>query len=65
MAYRALVSFTGVLSMVKGEVRDITNEEVAKDLVKCGYITDLSEKQKTTKGSKSSKSSKGGESEDE
>lgn len=65
MAYRALVSFTGVLSMVKGEVRDITNEEVAKDLVKCGYITDLSEKQKTAKGSKSAKSSKGGESEDE
>lgn len=61
MAYRALVSFSGVLSMVKGEVREITDEAVANDLVKSGYITDLSEKQKTAKSSKSSKV-KGGES---
>lgn len=59
MAYRALVSFTGVLSMVKGEVREITDDTIVKDLIKSGYIVDLSEKQKTAKSSKSGKSKVG------
>ena len=69
MAYRALKSFSGLISMIKGEVREIEDEYIAKDLVRCGFVVDLSEKQKaaksetqkTAKSSKSTKSTKGGE----
>ena len=61
MAYRALRSFSGIVTMVKGEVREINNEEVVKDLLRAGYIVDLSEKQKAAKSSKPTKT-KGGES---
>ena len=44
MAYRALKTFTGLITMVKGEVREIKDEAVAKDLVKNGYVVSLSEK---------------------
>lgn len=60
MAYKALKSFAGLVSMKRGEERDIKDEALVKDLLRAGYITDLSEKQKTTKSSKSSKT-KGGE----
>ncbi len=61
MAYRALKSFSGLVTMVKGEVRDIADEEIAKDLIRAGYVVDLSEKQKAAKSSKPAKT-KGGES---
>lgn len=61
MAYRALKSFAGTLSMVKGEVRDIEDEEIVKDLIKSGFIVDLSEKQKIAKSSKPSKNKGGAE----
>ena len=60
MAYRATKSFTGLVSMVKGEVRELEDEKIVKDLIKSGYIEDLSEKQKAAKSSKPSKT-KGGE----
>lgn len=44
MAYRALRTFAGLVTMVKGEVREIENEEVAKDLLRCGFIEDLTPK---------------------
>lgn len=53
--YKALKSFSGVISMVKGEVRDIDNAEVVSDLLRAKYIVDLGEKRKTTK-----KATKGG-----
>lgn len=60
MAYRALRSFSGLISMVKNEVRDIEDDKIVKDLIRAGYIEDLSAKQKAAaKSSKSSK--KGGE----
>lgn len=53
MAYRANKSFTGIkLTMHKGEVRDIADEELVSDLLRCGYITDLEEKQKAQKAEK-------------
>ena len=56
MAYRANKSFTGVkLTMHKGEVREISDEALAKDLLRCGYITDLEEKQKALKAEKAEK----------
>jgi hypothetical protein len=60
MAYRATKSFTGLVSMVKGEVRELEDEKIVKDLLKSGYIEDLSEKQRAAKSSKPSKT-KGGE----
>lgn len=59
MAYRALTSFSGLVSMKKGEERDIQDEAIVKDLLRAGYIEDLSANQKAAKSSKSSK--KGGE----
>jgi hypothetical protein len=60
MAYRATKSFSGLVSMVKGEVRELEDEKIVKDLIKSGLIEDLSEKQKAAKSSKPSKT-KGGE----
>lgn len=36
--YRALVSFSGVVSMAQGETREIGDENIAKSLLKAGYI---------------------------
>ena len=52
--YRALVSFGGLVSMAKGEVRDISDKEVVKDLLSAKYIEEVktekaSAKKKTTK----------------
>lgn len=38
MLYRALVSFSGLVTMRKNEVREITDEEIIKDLLKAKYI---------------------------
>lgn len=38
MKYEAIESFSGIISMSKGEVRDIPNEDLAKELMKVGYI---------------------------
>lgn len=43
MQYKALVSFSGVISMATDEVREISNESVAKDLLKAGYIIEVKE----------------------
>ena len=69
--YKALVSFSGRVSMVKGEVRDINDPVVVADLLKAKYIVDLEAKKKaadnaakksTKRSSKKSskKTSKGG-----
>lgn len=38
MMYKALVSFTGVVSMAAGEVREIPSPSVVRDLIRAGYI---------------------------
>lgn len=43
MVYRALVSFSGKLSMAMGEVREISNKPIVDDLLKAGYIEELKE----------------------
>lgn len=56
MAYRALVSFAGAVSMSQGEVKDKIDGEIAKDLLRAGYIEEVGgDKSKTTKSSKPSK----------
>ena len=41
MKYRAKVSFTGLVSMAKGDIRDISDVSIANDLLKAGYIEEL------------------------
>jgi hypothetical protein len=61
MAYRALISFAGAVTMAQGEVIDKIDGEIAKDLLRAGYIEEIGgDKPKADKSSKSSKS-KGGE----
>lgn len=57
--YKALVSFAGRISMVKGEVREIDDPEIVADLLKANYITDLNAKKKAAKRS-SKKKTEGG-----
>ena len=41
MKYRALVSFTGLVSMAKDEVREISDLSLAHDLLKAKYIEEV------------------------
>ena len=36
--YKALIDFSGVVSMKKGEVKEIADKSIVNDLVKAGYI---------------------------
>ena len=39
--YRALVGFTGLITMKKNEVREIKDKKIVKDLLKAGYIEEI------------------------
>ena len=39
--YRALVAFTGLITMKKNEVRDIKDKKLVKDLLNAGYIVEV------------------------
>lgn len=41
MLYKALVSFSGNISMAGDEVREISDQTLANDLTKAGYIIPL------------------------
>ena len=49
--YKAKVNFSGVVSMNVGEVADIADVNIAKDLLRAGYIEEVkpAEKAKTVK----------------
>ena len=51
LMYRAKVSFSGVVSMSVGEVADIADVTIVKDLLSAGYIEEVkpAEKAKTVK----------------
>lgn len=38
MKYRAKVSFSGLVTMRKNEVKELTDESIIKDLLNAGYI---------------------------
>ena len=48
MLYRALKSFVGLESMRRGEVKDITDADIIKDLLKAGYIEAVEDKKPAT-----------------
>ena len=61
MKYKAKVNFSGKVSMYVGEVKDISDDTIAKDLLRAGYIEEVKpaqEKGKAVKG-KSDKTEKG------
>ena len=61
MKYRALISFSGNITMAMGEVREIDNEGIANDLLNAGYIEELKEtKIKIKEPNKKIKSKRGG-----
>lgn len=39
--YKALKSFSGTISMAEGEVKDISDTFIIKDLVEAGYIEEV------------------------
>lgn len=43
MKYRALVSFSGALSMHQGEVRELNSKEIINDLLIAKYIEEVKE----------------------
>lgn len=43
MKYTVLVSFSGAVSAVRGQVIELNNKAVIKDLTKAGYIKQLKE----------------------
>ena len=47
--YTALTSFSGKISMAEGEVRDIPDPSLVKDLLKAGYITETAEEKKSVR----------------
>lgn len=47
--YRALKSFSGVISMRKGEAKAITDKTVVADLTRAGYIEEIKPEKKPQK----------------
>lgn len=41
--YKALETFVGKISMVKDEVKEILDKDLANDLLRAGYIEELAE----------------------
>ena len=39
--YKALVSFSGLITMRKNEVKEIKDKALVKDLLKAGYIEEV------------------------
>ena len=62
MAYKALKSFAGAISMRRNEVKDIKDQEVVKDLLRAGLIEEIDDKPKSSKSSTKPAKNKGGES---
>lgn len=44
MKVKALISFSGVISMHEGEIRDIDNKEVLTDLLNAQYVKKVTAK---------------------
>lgn len=47
MKVKALTSFSGAISMSKGEERDIKNDVLLKDLMQAGYVEALEAEEKS------------------
>lgn len=52
MLYKALISFSGLLSMSEGEVKEILNQEIIDDLLGAKYIEPVVDKKDNKPGRK-------------
>ena len=59
MQFKAIVSFSGKLSMATGQVREISDESLANDLLRAGYIIPLGGEEKEEKTEKPKSRRKG------
>jgi len=59
MKYKAKVNFSGAISMYVGEVREIADVDIAKDLLKAGYIEEIKPADKKAVDVKEDKPKKG------
>ncbi|MGG3623859.1 hypothetical protein ABES25_09940 [Bacillus gobiensis] len=41
MKVKALVSFSGIVTMTKGEEKEISNKEIYQDLLKANYVEEV------------------------
>lgn len=55
--YKATKSFSGLINMKKGDVKEIKDEEIANDLLRAGYVMALEDEKPLTKAT-SKKSAK-------
>lgn len=55
MTYKAKVSFVGVICMTAGEQKEISDEELVKDLTRAGYIEPVETAEKKSRVSSKSK----------
>lgn len=49
MQVKALISFSGLISMRKGEIREIKDKEIYSDLIKAGYVEQVKEQKSSRK----------------
>ena len=58
MQYKALISFSGLISMSMGEVRKIADQKIVNDLLNAGYIAKIIEIKKEEEAKKTKKGGK-------
>lgn len=61
--YKATKSFSGLINMKKGDVKEIKDEEIANDLLRAGYVMALEDEKPLTKAT-AKKSAKKADSKD-
>ncbi len=52
MKYKALKSFSGLVSMYEGETREITDKDIISDLLQAKYIEEVKEAKMTKRTTK-------------
>ncbi len=50
MKVKATVSICGKICMAKGEIRDIADKEICKDLIRCGYVKEVKSDESAEEG---------------
>lgn len=53
MKYKAIVSFSGTISMAEGDIAEIADKAVSADLLSAGYIEAIEEQKHESKRTKS------------
>lgn len=63
MKVRALRSFSGMASMSRGQIADLADTDVVKDLLRAGYVEALAEEEEKPQTAAGGKKKKGSEAE--